>query len=563
MARIHSLKISNYRCIKKFSQVFGDLNTIYIIGRGDSGKTTILNAIKAVLSPSWNYSFSEYDFYKGNVSSPIIIEVVLKDVPEILLRDTKYGLHYQLLSKGDRVISDVESDEADQDKKVLVVKLQVDASLEPTWEIVSGRDSLGNISFSAKDRALINMYMISDYIDSHFTYKKGSPLYALQSNFNSNGTQAQKTIQDTLTKILQNLNENELLFPEFSESTSTVKEAAKHYGIELDEIKAALDISTDFASQSSIYLNSNGIPLRLKGKGTKRLISLALQQSLKSDNSIILIDEIEQGLEPDRARTVSNLLNKQKSCQIFLTTHSRDVILEPGIGNIFLMKDGCESMLRFDSSLQGLLRKSPEAFFCKSIICCEGATEVGIIRGIDQDRQSTGNISFSGKGIIPVDCCGDGNVIHYAKQFNSIGFRTLVFCDNDVENTKKEKIELENQGIKVVNCESGNSIEQQFFNDIPWEGIVDLINYTCDERDNVFPIGDIKDLSELNNMNDEARADFRKQAGLRAKNEKHAWFKRIDHGEFLAKILLRYIDVIGTESVLKQEYNRMLEWIDE
>ena len=77
MSKIHTLKILNYRGIEKFEQVFSNANFICLIGRGDSGKTTILNAISAVLSPNWNYNFYDTDFHKGNIEDTIEIEVSL------------------------------------------------------------------------------------------------------------------------------------------------------------------------------------------------------------------------------------------------------------------------------------------------------------------------------------------------------------------------------------------------------------------------------------------------------------------------------------------------------
>lgn len=54
--------------------------------------------------------------------------------------------------------------------------------------------------------------------------------------------------------------------------------------------------------ENNVCLHENAIPLRLKGKGTKRLLSIAIQMVNTSPNGIILIDEIEQGLEPDRVK---------------------------------------------------------------------------------------------------------------------------------------------------------------------------------------------------------------------------------------------------------------------
>ncbi len=50
MAKIIQLDIKNYRGIESLSLKFErDKNLICLIGRGDSGKTTILDAISSVL----------------------------------------------------------------------------------------------------------------------------------------------------------------------------------------------------------------------------------------------------------------------------------------------------------------------------------------------------------------------------------------------------------------------------------------------------------------------------------------------------------------------------------
>ena len=63
MSHITKLSIKNYRGIKELTHDFGNEKFIVLIGRGDSGKSTILSAIYAVLSPSWNMTFSDLDFY--------------------------------------------------------------------------------------------------------------------------------------------------------------------------------------------------------------------------------------------------------------------------------------------------------------------------------------------------------------------------------------------------------------------------------------------------------------------------------------------------------------------
>ena len=94
MAKIIQLDIKNYRGIEDLSLKFErDKNLICLIGRGDSGKTTILDAISSVLSPSWNLGFYDTDFYNCDYSHDIEITVSLIEFPEKLLSESKFGLY--------------------------------------------------------------------------------------------------------------------------------------------------------------------------------------------------------------------------------------------------------------------------------------------------------------------------------------------------------------------------------------------------------------------------------------------------------------------------------------
>ncbi|MEJ7682591.1 MAG: AAA family ATPase [Segetibacter sp.] len=168
MAKIHSIKIINFRGIKGFSQSFTS-NLVCIIGRGDSGKSTILDAILNVLSPSWNITFHDNDFFNCNTSDPINIEATVTDLPEAFLKENKFGLYIRGLAKATNAISD---EIEDDHEKALTIQLIVKKDLEPKWFVINGRQS-EPIAISAYDRAKPNAFMISDYIDRHFSWSKG------------------------------------------------------------------------------------------------------------------------------------------------------------------------------------------------------------------------------------------------------------------------------------------------------------------------------------------------------------------------------------------------------
>ena len=175
MATLHNLKIKNFRGIQNFDQNF-DNGSVCIIGRGDSGKSTILEAINLVLSSSWTMSFYDSDFYNCQIDTPIEIEATITNIPEKQL--AKYGMFVRGIAANGSIIDDMESEEANEAKEALTIRLTVTKDLEPVWTVVSYRGQ-ESVTITAADRTKMNVSSISDYTDRHFSLNKGNPLYTL------------------------------------------------------------------------------------------------------------------------------------------------------------------------------------------------------------------------------------------------------------------------------------------------------------------------------------------------------------------------------------------------
>lgn len=91
-----------------------------------------------LLSPVWNTTFSDLDFYNRDIDQSIVIEAIIADVPDELIDMAKYGEYSQFLMNG-QVISDI-PDDVDECMPVLKIRLTVDSSLEPKWTVVSDRE---------------------------------------------------------------------------------------------------------------------------------------------------------------------------------------------------------------------------------------------------------------------------------------------------------------------------------------------------------------------------------------------------------------------------------------
>ena len=132
-----------------------------------------------------------------------------------------------------------------------------------------------------------------------------------------------------------------------------------------------------YIKDSRVCLHEDNIPFRMKGKGLKRLASIAIQTAIASSGGIMLIDEIEQGLDPDRVKQLTRAIINEYEGQVFITTHSREVITELASENLRFLKNenGQIVLAKIEYSaevLQKVVRACPEAFFVKKIIVCEG-----------------------------------------------------------------------------------------------------------------------------------------------------------------------------------------------
>lgn len=556
MAKIHTLKISNFRGIEKFEQAFGNENFICLIGRGDSGKTSILEAISFVLSPNWNLAFFDTDFYNCIVENPIVIEVSLLELPEYLLQDNKYGMFLRGLDTRTNTIHD-EIQEAHED--VLTIRLTVTKDLEPVWEVISNRQD--PIEIKSSDRASLNVFLVSDYIDRHFSWSKGNPLYAL--------LQQSETQADSVNVIINEMRkakdqvDRSNGFNYLDETINKVKLSAAKLGSDISDASTTIDARELNIKDNKVCLHGGSIPFRLKGKGSKRLISIAIQTELAKEGGILLIDEIEQGLEPDRAQHLASILKNNNSGQIFITTHSRDVLVELEASNLFRMKKSATKLFPFTPDLQACLRSNPEAFFAERIIVCEGSTEVGFCRAINKSRIVNGKDNITSKGIRLANGMGSTQ-IEYAQGFHAAGYDVCMFCDSDVEsiNTKKETLRV--QGIVIIDTDKDNSIEQQIFSDLNWIGIQDLIAYRLTFK-NIEHIKNqvAKHYSTvfLENALTEDSIELRLALGKSATEKDKDWFKRTDHGEYLGEVCCKHIATFEGKK-LHWQVTELNKWID-
>ena len=552
MSKIYSLSIKNFRGIKEFNHVFGLENFIVLIGRGNSGKTTILQAINLVLSPTWNVGLSDLDFYDTDVTQPIEIEATITDFPKELLTDSKYGLYIRKIKDGQIIDDFLEEDDSGL-ADALSIRFRVDSSLEPKWHVFCGRDESEPKEITANDRAKFNVFMVADYADNQFSFGRYSPLSALMKLSSAEGESVAQRLLEIVRKIHELTAENGS-FNEVEGILETLKTDSSQLGLSLEQLKTAIEFKDNSISGNSIALHNGNIPYRRSGKGSKRLLSIAIQKQLTRTGGIVLIDELEQGLEPDRIINITRYLKSGLSGQIFVTTHSSYTLVEASYNNLFLMRERASNLISFTEDFQAVLRTQPEAFFAKKIICCEGKTEQGFVRGIDDYLKTTGRGSLSGFGVFPIDSKGGDKFIKEAKTFKNLGYDVYVVVDNDVEAIRDKLLSLDELSIPYTKYEIGGCLESQIIKDVSWDCIKKLVNCNLERF-----VDDVKQELDFSDLDLSQESEFRDKFARLAKEK--SLYKDIPGGEFLAEQVLPELTALGNDVVLKKNINTLLDWI--
>lgn len=579
---IKNVKISHFRGIRRFDWKVGG-RFVCLIGSGDSTKTTILEAVELALTPRRNVSFDDADFYNADTESPIVIDVTVGEVPSDLLSEAKFGY----LIRGWDNDAGIRDEPQEYDEPLLTIGLSVDNTLEPTWLVVNDRYPEGK-RISSFDRAKFGVSRIGDYVDWQFSWGQGSVLTRLmeeREDFRS-------TLAEARRQAKASLNADDL--PLLKQSAQNAEKIGKRLGVAARTEAGYvphLDVRSVSIGAGILALHDGPIPLRQAGLGSSRLLTMGLQHEAGRAGGITLIDEIEHGLEPHRVRGLLHILRSgtrlQESAdannmggdaaaddtanQVFLTTHSPVALceLEPADLRVVRSDNGVTEIKRPDDALRPLFRTNPDAFLARKVLVCEGKTEIGFCRALDE-WWSDDEHSFAYVGTALANGQGNTHGPATALSFASLGYSTAFFGDSD-EPLNPDEATLNGAGVSTVVWVGGVSIEERIALDLPWVGFVLMARLALDEHgeDHVQAKlapqfgcrpGDVPvDPNEWRSrLSDEAavRTAFAKAAKAR----KAEWFKRVDRAQKLGELVVAHWDEIK-EKPLGAGIKQLKGWV--
>lgn len=542
---VRQLSIENFRGIKKLSWTLPvSQRLITLIGPGDSGKSTIIEAIHLLLSDRWSVSFSDVDFYGVDPSEPIRITAVLTEVPSPLLKDNSFGFWQSGLGADGQIHQEPE----DGLDPCLVIRLTVDESLEPQWEVVRA-DGDGR-KITSSQRREFSTFRVDDRTDAQLRWTRSSALGRLSARDGA-AREALAAAERAARAALSGHDSTSL-----NDLVKEVQHHANEVGSsDFNAIRAGLDASRS-GMGANLALYEGVVPLMAYGLGSRRLVSLAVQQMAACERAIAVIDELESGLEPHRAVRLLNYLDSDPYSQVFVTTHSPVVVEQAPIESLSVVQTSngevtITSLGGAGEVMKALRRAAPSSLLARKVVIGEGKTEHGILAACfaawDHERNATGLTTSAGEGLAIQDGNGGEKAANRAEAMAAFGGSVLALIDNDVRTADPHVIKAKQAGATVVRWEVDRCIESQVCAQLDADELQDFISLGVEHRgaestvlDDIRTIGqaqvaglDVADWLHTYNI-EQARGIV----ALAASHGKRGWFKDVDAGRSLGEWLL-------------------------
>jgi putative ATP-dependent endonuclease of OLD family len=558
--RIHKVEVQKFRGISAATWMTPS-SRIALIGPGDSGKSTLLDAVELIFWPRYALTLTDNDLYKADPSSAAVLRAWVVDPPPDLTHDGAYFTHLMGYDPTSGSINPEPSD----GPLVLGVQLTFDGGLEPEWHVFNEHAEPRRIS--APDRARFGVSRIGEALATHLKWGRGSSLTRLSVDAKAPLDEALRSAARTARTMANSSGAFDVLNTVTSQLTEKGKQL-RAFGSS-ETVTAALDADILNVSQGAISLHESDVPLGRRGLGSRRLTSIAAQLTDLSAVKVILIDEIEAGLEPHRIRHLLRTLSGQMQGgtidQLFFSTHSPTPVRELRAPELNVVRRNAEAVVstqRVPEGLQGAVRAHAEALLAPRVLVCEGITEIGFARGVMDWSEDPANGNHTPVAAT-ADAGGASRVVGYANSFLGLGYPTAVFCDDDEPSLVVADLSA---GVTVLQTEKSLCLELQATQDLTDAGLKafaehGLMSVGLDKlkdklKSRQCQDGDL-DALLAGTAGPDQIGRLKPALGATAKKDGSDWFKSVDGGAALAAIA---VSETVTDSHLAVMIKGISEW---
>jgi hypothetical protein len=118
-------------------------------------------------------------------------------------------------------------------------------------------------------------------------------------------------------------------------------------------------------------------------------------------------------------------------------------------------------------------------------------------------------------------------------------------------------------GIKLWIWDEGKALENQIFNDLPWQSLASMLDAINSVRDNlrIFNQIHLESKEDLVSISSTEQHKYREEYGDKAK--KQSWFKNFEGGEIIGKAIFESLNdgTLDKNTTLYKHISSLLEWI--
>tara|TARA_R110000772_G_scaffold64081_2_gene143267 strand:- start:1926 stop:3701 length:1776 start_codon:yes stop_codon:yes gene_type:complete len=449
-AIIRQLSIERFRGIKEVEWKPSE-GVNLLLGGGDIGKTTVLDAIALLLSPTNSFTLSEADYWQKKSDDGFLIRAFVS-LPASTDINQQRALNWPWEWNGEEALVPAldggDGDLFDTTDAVYCLQARGTPELELVWEIVQPNDDL--VPLSASLRRLIGIVKLSgeERNDRDLRLVYGSALDRLLAD------------QGLRARIGQEVSKIDLqtqLSDDGKEALAKLDDA-----LSKSSLPSSLDIGLISAQGLSIGAlvgllakKSEGVllPLASWGTGTRRMVMLQIAASAQTQSRISVIDEVERGLEPYRVRKLLGSLEGENT-QSFITTHS-PVAVEAAIGSQLWYMDTNSAIGELShKKIKAHQQRSPLTFLSKLAIVCEGLTEVGLL-SVLLEKSIDG--CFEDHGIYIADGEGNSTTLDLLEALSEARLSFAGIVDDEGDATARWAALKTSMGNRLLQWQDGNT----------------------------------------------------------------------------------------------------------
>jgi putative ATP-dependent endonuclease of OLD family len=346
-----------------------------ILGGGDVGKSTVLDAIALLFSPTNSSVLSDADYWKREPEEGFSIEAIVS-LPggRGINQQSKQAWPWEWDGKDAKLPNIDEDGSSAVADPVYRLRVRGTSDFDLVYELLQPSGEVDHLPVAVRRAIGVVRLGGDDRNDRDLRLVQGSALDRLLYD---------KTLRARLGHKVADTDVAGVLSPEAKAKLTALNAAFEKQALPHD---LGLGLATNQGQSLNALIGLTAdkagveLPLSNWGAGTRRLAALEIAAAHHGENPITVVDEVERGLEPYRLRGLLAALQAAAS-QGFLTTHSATALSAATKASLWYM-DGTGVIGSLPAIIAEHGTRDPEALLARLTIVCEGLTEVGFVRSL-------------------------------------------------------------------------------------------------------------------------------------------------------------------------------------